>query len=120
MALPLGVEVSMPGSRNWSNQNQLGLLFRRVVSLIYGRYQVIHQEAVSAGVDDFAADLAIDGADDIAECLADRDRFLGGAQVLVAVAVDEAHDLLSQFADGDPVIRFHRIALSLAAKLNWR
>ena len=38
------------------------------------------------------------------------------AQVVVGVAVDEAHDLLSQFADGDPVIRFHRIALSLAAK----
>jgi hypothetical protein len=32
--------------------------------------------------------------------------------VVVGVAVDEAHDLLSQFADGDPVIRFHRIALS--------
>ena len=39
-----------------------------MVSLIHGRYQVIHQEAVCAGVDDFAADLAIDGAGDIAEC----------------------------------------------------
>lgn len=108
--------MQLSESRNWGNQNQLSLIFRRVVSLIYGRYQVINQEAVSAGVDDFAADLAIDGAGDIAECLADRDHFLGCAQVLVAVAVDEAHDLLAQLADGDPVIGLHRIALSLAAK----
>ena len=53
-----------------------------MVSLIYGRYQVINQEAVSAGVDDFAADLAIDGAGDVAECLADRDRFLGALRWL--------------------------------------
>ena len=63
-----------------------------MVSLIHGRYQVIHQDR--AGVDDFAADLAIDGVGDIAQCLADRDQFLGGAQVLVGVGVDEADDLL--------------------------
>ena len=74
-----------------------------MVSLIHGRYQVIHQDR--AGVDDFAADLAIDGVGDIAQCLADRDQFLG-AQVLVGVGVDEADDLLFPLADGDRVIRF--------------
>ena len=35
-----------------------------------------------------------------------RDQFLGGAQVLVGVGVDEADDLLFPLADGDRVIRF--------------
>ncbi|HYQ20188.1 MAG TPA: hypothetical protein VEQ64_06500 [Xanthobacteraceae bacterium] len=74
------------------------------LSLIHGRYQVIHQDR--AGVYDFAADLAIDGVGDIAQCLADRDQFLGGAQVLVGVGVDEADDLLFPLADGNRVIRF--------------